>query len=203
MSILNAFVEPHRAVVGVDTAAFATTDAQCSKLVPLAHMPAIIASRGYRFFLSTLLAFVHGSFTDLDVMLAHLHQFFPHARAGALANAKELGLDVSVLDKQEVVIVGWSPLRGRMVGFLFEQQDPVKGFECTEFTDLKAYNAPWSDELRPLQQAAFIKPSEMGRLARAQADLFRKEAPGRAVGGRLITAVMNRDGVAISKGCAL
>lgn len=167
-------------------------------------MPAVIASRGYHYFFAQLFATVQGHFSDFDVLLEHIDKFFQAARDGALIYAKGLGQDPSVLDNQEIVAIGWSPRRKQMRGVFFEQKDPAIGFLRTDFKNLDAFCAPWAEELQPLRRAAVMgKPSDLVGLARAQAVLFRKEKPGAAVGGPMITAVLNRDGMAISKGCEL
>jgi len=130
MSILNTFVTPTRALVGVDTAAhvYSAVDmssveqaangaVEVSKLIPLPHANALIAGRGVSEMLIIVFASVMSSrmgfdeaFLAMDKTLEISLQLLRQQIAGA-------GLqDPTLIHSQEIVFVGWSQKLNQVIG---------------------------------------------------------------------------------------
>ena len=198
MSILNAWVSAERAVVGVDTAASIAAVASpgrsegashATKLLPLAHLNAIVAIRGNATFLATLAAILlMHPLRDGDQLLEALPGVLPAAFQALIAAMRANGHDTAdaatsaALAQQEIVLVAWSPSRRRFLGREYVQQDPARGFVADEIAP--EYSAPWDPSLPP--HPDFSNRVTMTAYARLQVKLLREKAPGVAAGGRFI-----------------
>lgn len=200
MSILNAFLEPERALIGVDTqfAAQHGSPRQISKLMPLIHLNAIVACRGSVFIATALFAMCQVVGSDFDELLEAMPGFLEHVSDKAAEIPGRIGVtDKMPFDGQSVIAVGWSA--GRMIGRQFEQENRETGFVAEGFNP--HYSAPWDESL---PQFPDLKTREgMGVLARAQARLLREKCPDVAAGGRFIVAEITRNSMSIAPVCEL
>lgn len=202
MTILNAWVSPDRALVGVDSEVVCAdgSRAACSKMIPLVHRRAVIACRGTLLFLTQLFNAFHMTPQPLDALLEDLPTALPIVFNQMLAAAPHYGLtDTSGLDGQTVVVVGWSPARARMIGWEFEQDDRARGFTAAELNP--SHSAPWTAELPPTPDLS--TPQGMAAYAKLQAGVLRKEVPTAAGGGEFIVASITRDDMQIVRACDL
>lgn len=190
MSLLNAFVSKDSAIVAVDTDAaredgrFAT-----SKLLPIPHLCAVLASRGQLAVLQFVFIRTCGtgfsSFDNLldsmDELLDDIAQTMPRELVVALPGTRNADL---------LALVGFSERQGRMVGTQWIRRDGGP-YEPSEFTKLVA---PWHPSLPQVPMTA----ENIERIAWLQIGLMESEHPGGAFGGRLITAAVTRSSVAVS-----
>lgn len=195
MSLCNVQVEPHRALVAVDTACLSRGRlTEGSKLAVLPHMMAVLAGRGMTGFLGMVHAYyleLPADFDDtegdlrltLNVLRTHLITAHPvHATAF----------------EAEIVLVGYSPSRGRMVAALCRCPAGAKEFTYQPI--------PWCvlgahadlGEIPPMSSV-----EAMEALARRQVALFRQRDPSTAIGGRLLIATLSPKEIAIHTQCSL
>lgn len=202
MTILNAWVEPERALIGLDTqyAAQGGSAQHISKLMPLVHMSAALGCSGSAFFMQTLFMLCQVSGSEFDELVDALPQLLKYSSERITEVAERLGVAATMpLDGQSVVIVGWSARAGRMIGRNFEQESRAEAFIAEDLNPY--YNAPWDQSLARLPESK--TPGDMAQLARAQTALLREKAPDAQSGGRFIVAELRRDGMTIAKVCDL
>lgn len=209
MSLLNLYLEPHRALVGVDTAmgihpdpeaqAWAQTQdggalpSHVSKLYPIAHSGALIAGRGSVLFFLDVIGFASmvETFDQLeDRMPALLRQ----AAEIDAARVAQLPLPEHVkFPRREILLVGWSARYGAVVAtFYLCKEGCGHEFEADEIDLLQS---PWEDV-----QGQAIEPRtdhDMLQLARAQVAHALSRYPGAPVGGRLIVAEVTKRSIEI------
>jgi hypothetical protein len=201
---LNAWVEPERALVGVDTeVAMLGVKAlgSVNKLFILIHLNAVLAFRGNLRFAAVLLAHCQNPCSNFDELLDRMPAFVRIAfrqmtRSLSLIERIRVGKS---LDEQSVVLVGCSARAGRMIGRAYEQESRETGFVVEDLNPY--YNAPWDVSLP--QFPDLKTPQGMGVLARAQTRLLREKAPDVATGGRFIVAEIRRDSMTIATVCEL
>lgn len=190
MSLLNAWVSKERALVAVDTQGLDQTGLRYpfSKLIPLAHATTVFASRGDRMYLAQLFRYYYlardpATASDYDGIVASA----PSALASVNQDCRDnAGPDTFF----HVVIVGWSPTRGRVAGMQYTG---------TTFSD--------EIESRPLERV--ISPADcisepqtpadhgsMLRLARLQAPWL--NAQGHPGGGDLVIAEIRKQRIEIT-----
>lgn len=191
MSILNVWLTPDCATVGVDTETIALngTTGHTSKLIPLIHMNSVIACRGQLLFLTILFEICHSNpIYDLDNLLAALSENLSALFKKFLEVGGTVGIpDTPNLDGNEVIVVGWSNQLKRIIGRAYIQTNRADGFHEKEIDG--RYIAP-GDMTLPVRTAS---PEDIERLVLAQVRLTDEKAPGEAAGGRFIIADLSRD----------
>lgn len=202
MSILDVWITPESALVGVDTETFAPdgTAASISKMIPLPHMNAVLACRGHVLFFQAIFGACHASGGNFDALLDKMPELLRGAFSMAMESAPLLGMeDTSPLDNQTIVLVGWSLRQGRMIGREYVQESREIGFMVDGITPY--HLAPWDQSLSRLPDPK--TPADMGELAKAQTQLLHDKAPGAAAGGRFLIAEISRQGMKIEGVCDL
>lgn len=199
MSILNVWIEPEVALVGVDTATSLIgndgTMLEYSKMFPIVHANTVVAGRGNSIFLSTLFVMCNGR-GDFDSLVEEM----PLLLQLAFDQIKDLPLlaPPEGIDRQMIVLVGWSSKLGRVAGRDFIQEDRARGFVAGEITP--HHLAPWDESFAVLPDPKTAQ--DMLTLYRAQVSFMRENAPQAAAGGRLIVARIARQGMTIAPACA-
>lgn len=200
MSILNVWIEPDAALVGVDTATGMTredgTPLEFSKMFPIVHANTIVAGRGHSLFLSSLFVMCNGR-GDFDSLVEEM----PLLLQLAFDQIKDLPLlaPPEGIDRQMIVVVGWSAKLGRMAGRDYIQEDRARGFVASEITP--HHLAPWDDSFAGLPDPK--TPADMANLASEQVRMMREKAPDAAAGGRFIVAEITQRGMQIWRGVDL
>ena len=202
MSILNVFISPDRALVGVDTEVSANGQfCECNKLLALPHINAVLGFRG------ALVTFMHtamlvlGNGGTFDEMAEKLPTLIGLAIQAMRNGAPRAGLSVEFVEQAQFTFVGFSPKYGRVVAHLFEQK---AGADLTITENLSGYCAPhWGDDALNLAVLGVQEDREgMKALALAQSRLVREREPSdSAAGGALVLAEVSREGIAISHLC--
>jgi hypothetical protein len=206
MSLLNVWLSQDKALIGVDTKGMSGDGKQSvevSKIFPLVHANVILAGRGYMPFLGIVSSALHSIGGNFDAIVERLPEVLPAAfRAFATEmtkggyDPKSDGID---LHRQDVMLVGWSPKRGRMVGMVYRQRAADEGFVAKEFS-------PWTvNPWEPVQGGPYEPSSYEAheRLAREQARFTQKTVGKRFIGGRLLIAELTRDSLSVTSRCDL
>lgn len=195
MSILNAFVTPDLALIGVDTEAMLPdgTTQQVCKLVTVPHLGVAAGFRGLDYlqmFATPAIVCFKGSFDALaetmPSMLAEAERF---CRDQFGASGDTLAFDV--------VLVGYSEGAGQMVAHAFCRRPDCE--EIKAYHDFPQFFGPDvdADQLRSLRIVA-DKPG-MEILARHQCQLIRDQEPGMPAGGRYFIAEVRRHSIHIEQ----
>lgn len=186
MSIVNVWLEPSVALVGVDTDGLdqrAGVRRNCGKMFPLPHAGCVVAGRGESRFLGCIavaLASMGEDFDDLSQAIRPLCD-------QTIQEFRQLGTVPEGLTL-ELVLVGFSWARNRMAGVELELRPGAERF-TQEDTERECV-APWHESLEGLPSPSSV--ANMTVLARAQARLLRSMGPNVAGGGKLIMARMER-----------
>jgi hypothetical protein len=195
VSILNAFVTPDLALIGVDTEAMLSDGAtqQVCKLVIAPHLGAAVGFRGIDVLQATMSPAIIGFKGTFDALA--------EAMPGNLALAErycreQFGATGDAL-KFNVVLVGYSESAGRMVAHAFDKSSEADDIKVSH--DFPQYFAPAvpSDELRALGIVADKQGMEI--LARHQCQMIRNEAPTFPAGGRFFIAEVRRRSIHIEQ----
>lgn len=185
MSLLNVWLEPAVALVGVDTDGLdaAGVRRNVGKLFPIPHAGCVLAGRGESRFLGCIAAAICNMGEDFDDLASVLKQLADQT-AGEF---RQMG---GIPDgfKLELVLVGFSWARNRMAGVEVVLEPGAAQFVEDEI-ELE-HVTPWHESLTGLPSPS--SPANMAVLARAQARLLRSMGPNVAGGGKLIMARLER-----------
>jgi hypothetical protein len=204
VSVANAFVFPDHALVGVDTEMTrADKSIGCtSKLQMLPHMPALYTCRGNVAFGAMIGGFMVAAGGDFDQLAGNLTRFANIAFANVEKTAAKENIALAQ-ERQELLLVGYSPADDRIVGKLAILEHGGESFTCVDVGGADSpgiYLAPhWGDcdEI----DAHTLDREEMIAIAMEQSRLLREREPiWTASGGRLIIAELRRDRIAIEIG---
>lgn len=202
MSLLNSWIAPEKALIACDTQVIDRhgVRSELSKLIPLVHANLILATRGHIDFLS--LVFIQCNVTpcDFDWVSDRMPQVLDHSFECLIAAGRLNGFtDLSVFDKQSILMVGWSKSRCQMHGKFYLQETPKTGFIGQ---DVNSYCVnPWEPN-----RGSPVVPNgkaELEQLALAQIHFMRRTWPDAACGGRLLIAELDRKGMTIEEVCSL
>ncbi|WP_305073470.1 hypothetical protein [Propionivibrio sp.] len=200
MSLVDVFVTPGGALVGVDTHA-RTLDGELievAKIVCLPHISTVFAFRGLSdvFFLANYFFLSHRSgFDELaegmgDIIRKTMESHKTNAGNHADENAN-------------FIVVGYSNKYGRMAGHAFEQA--AGSSEIMEKRDFPQLLAPaWGnpDDFRRLNVRA--NRAGMIAVAKEQCRLVKERGPAEATaGGRLIIAEVKKGSILMEQACRL
>lgn len=188
MSLLDAWVSDFDALVAVDTdgARIDGSRFPASKLLPMPHLNAVLAIRGQAAFLQILFLRCIGSgFDGFDQMADALPIMIEEAHENLLAYDQLIARDCRF--GHELVAVGWSHRRERMLGRQFTAGEDGKFIE----RDLGMHIAPWHSSIPRIEPVR----KNVDRIATAQVDWMQNTFPDAACGGQLLTAHVKRDGI--------
>lgn len=203
MSLVNVWLTRDRALIGVDTGAALLGGplGHVSKLLPLSHLNAILTGLGHIHFINSLFAGLQmANVPSFDALLQIVPRVLPEVFdgwAGYVATLERC--DPAELERQRVVLVGWSTAEGRPIGREFAQETRAVGWVCDPIEPY--YIMPWHDSLSGLPDP--VNAVALTTLARAQVALLRRVEPGSPIGGRLIVAQLTRGGVSMGSVCNL
>lgn len=190
MSFLNIFVDARQALVAVDTEGVAASGArlEAAKLVPMLPIGAVLAIRGS--------AALPG--LAYHVMIQHCPQSFDDAMAvaGDVVRSTLALLDQAAAHhalpppgEQQIALVGWSKLRGRMVAVVYTGQAGAGDIARDEVQELWAAPSP------DVEVDDWDSEAGMVQLFRAQRDWRVRHEPRSSGGGRMVLAELTRDAV--------
>lgn len=185
MSLINVWVTPAEAIIGVDTLSAAEDGRRlhASKVFPIAHLNAVLAWRGQSIFHDCLLMHCHmvGA-QSLDELIDAMPEML--ARVEVLVAPHLIaGKQIDFVEGNELVLAGWSQRRSRMLGWCFRKVGDMEDWQDGE---ILYCHAPKCDEDIP------NKPAFMERFARAQV----RKMNGMA-GGTLIVCRVTQNGITL------
>lgn len=185
MSIVNVWLEPSVALVGVDTDGLdaAGVRRNVGKLFPIPHAGCVLAGRGESRFLGCIAAALCNVGEDFDDLASSLKQLADQS----VGEFRQMGAVPEGM-RLELVLVGFSWMRNRMAGIELQLEPGAAQF-VEEEIELE-HVAPWHESLTGLPSPS--SPANMAVLARAQARLLRSMGPNVAGGGKLIMASIER-----------
>ena len=202
MSIVNAWVGPENAWVGVDTGATHVDGVtrEASKMVPLVHLPAVIAGRGCAAFLPAVVCNSMLKLLEFDELAAAMPEILRETFDDICKANTDAGKDLPAdFDKETIVLVGWSRRRQKMLAFEYVQQNRESGFLSRSIGPY--YFSPWIAGRpgplfrHPLDSASMIE------LAESQICLIDEHAPDAAGGGRYLVAYFDKQRMSIETIC--
>lgn len=199
MSIINAFIGPDVAVVGVDTDAIGDDGKhfECSKLYALNHVNAVVGFRGYM----TTIAFSMPSLVSFSGSFDHLADKMPEIIKAA-QKTSELSYAVANqappgdIDGTQVVLVGYSQKHGRMIGHFYEILPGSR--QLSHQVSTTNILAPGLAEIPEIE----ADRKGMETLAKAQYDWIRQTQPGKSAGGRFFIAEVTKGRIDIQEAFA-
>lgn len=187
MSILNVWLTQHRALVVADSAVALHGGAShdVAKLLTFPFAGLVAAARGDIALLNHVAAFIHASGGDIDTLggvHGSLSSMLPPI-AGQLEAAREVhGYPLG--EEAEIALVGWSPDRQCMVGFVWTRPPGRVAFACEPIDPWRiGPNANWATA--PESPTC---DADAESIATAQIRYMRAHHPKAAIGGRLTIA---------------
>lgn len=204
MSLLNVWVSAERGLVAVDSAVkIPATNSylEASKVLPLPHANLVVAVMGEVAFLGYVFYEIHHALStiDYDVLADTLHLEIDSLYKQFRWQAKFAGASPDAARGCEIVIVGWSPRRGQILGMRHSLGPDAVGFVTSEIdpwcimpaADWTAENPPAVDTVEALEQVAV-----------EQVRWTRQHQPDAAIGGRLLVAELTSSSISIRNvGC--
>lgn len=207
MSLLNIYIAPpgpgSYALVGVDTESLAVDSGkrfETSKLMPIAHLNAVLAFRGAALAQGVITAAIASGVATVDELLVHDGRNFTTALDGAARTLQMQNLSAMTVEAQEIVLVGWSRQRRRFAGRMWKRQTYAEGLVPIDIDG--AFILGGDDEVIARMRTP-TTPGAMGELAKVQCRRLREIEPGITVGGRFIVAWLRDDGMRIETVCDL
>lgn len=202
MSLVNVWISPDRALVGVDTEGVTLdgTHNEVSKMIPLVHANLVLATRGHMGFLNALFGTSYAVGGDFDAIVEKMPMILSYAFNHLMSQASSAGVaDQGNFDRQDAFIVGWSRKHCRMLGMSYSQETAKDGFTGREIDSWCV--SPWEDPgvMPPIPNT----PEVLKEVARTQASFASDPRSEAAVGGRLLVAEITRDGIIITSRCDL
>lgn len=199
MSILNVAVHPERVLLAVDTHAdivgvAGSTRVEASKLLYLPVPQVLLAARGDTAFMGAVFGNIHraGTLVDFDALIDTMQVGLDTIAVEYLAHV-ERAAGRSVAFECEIVVCGWSASACAMQGWAFERWPGDAGFGRSAIpTHRLGPNAGWATAPPPPDDVGLMRA-----LARNQVAFMAQHHPEAAIGGRLITAELQRGQVAI------
>lgn len=203
MSILNCWVQPDKALIGVDTEALSVDGSiagHVSKLQPLVGMNAIVAVTGTALFGSIAFGTTLAVYGGVDVLITKMPELLQMMYERSLKAVVDFGLELGRdPEKLSVLVCGWSTKLERPVCRYYVQTDAAVGF--IEYEPLHGVVQPclpadWSNIPDP------DTPEAMGCYAKQQARYMRQCTKAHA-GGPFVVVEITRDGMSIRPVCDL
>jgi len=202
VSLVIAYVEPERALLGVDTLAHGAdgSSGHITKLLVVPHIGAAVAFNGCMPLQQALAAALFLA-RDLDSLVATFAQSCTALLETIRQQFSKAGLPTAVFSEElsEVVLAGWSAPRRQMVGRRCLQRAPGRPFELERID--RSFAQPWSEEIEKLPAPS--SPAAMETIARAQCALLAEHDPVRCAGGRLIVAELRPGRIQLDDVCEL
>lgn len=202
MTILNAWVQPDRAVVTIDTegrdSRFGVLDV--SKMVPLVHANLLLANRGS----GGLIGIIYSGLSRVPCDFDTTVEMMPELALASLVEYERVATvhgvplsDLSPVD--QLLVAGWSLKAEQMQGWLFVRKNGERRFVPRPVK-------PWwvaPGGCFAADPAVPEGPADLERIARQQTDWHRAAHPGQAIGGRLISAEITRTSMVFKELCDL
>ncbi len=195
MTILNVYKKNDSIIVGSDSESIVGgKTSRISKIFPLPHIDGVLAGCGTTAFHLHVLnvCAVHNG--DFDSLAKEMPDMLRSAHKHFRRDAWKFGLSGDALiDRQTVILAGWSKALDSASAYVFDQETRQDGFTSSVVDE--SFITPWDERLSNCQRpdTAF----KMARLAQTQSELFLGEDPGSAAGGRFYVAHISKNEVAI------
>ncbi len=212
MSLLNVWVEPQRALVGVDTHAMYLDPRgepakgmpagrfETSKMIPIVHLNAVMAVRGSAILIAGCYVLCN---MEPRLGLDQLFNDFPAIVAKNYAQleqaARQQGHQASL--DQEVMLVGWSRRAGKMRCLMLKQVPGQAGFVPHDVDEL--WLGSWDDDAQGVPPVDPCDDRSMAELMQAQRLDARQRFPNLPIGGRALVAELSRDQICLREVASL
>lgn len=207
MTIINAYVQDDRALIGCDTECRADAKIHhVSKMAPFVHMNAVLAVAGSLLFFNKLWGSIHLSCMDFDEVVKAM----PSVLRLALNMTRTHGdLNGTKFQRgpagETVFLVGYSTRRGRMFGRCwhhFKEHDINASVHDINVSVHPSFHTTDPELLERLKALPLPdSPEAMARMAQEQAAIFHEHPelfpPPAHVGGTFIVAEITREGMTI------
>ena len=199
MTILNVWVARDSVTVAVDTSTVSddgTYIGESSKLIPLVHANALIASRGHMQFLTVIFEGAHWQPHDLDSLVDGMPMLFPQCLSQIKNLSEQKGLPSKVsFDRQCIVLAGWSSKLDRPAAWYYLQEDAQTELQVSEITSYII--SPGTDDI-PRRLHVPADSAGILALATEQRRKLNELQPGSARGG-LVVAQITRNQMKIQR----
>lgn len=202
MSIINATILPgdEAALLAVDSAGVSGhgTVFDVSKLIALPHCDTVVGFRGTLAHGINLYRQLVGHVINFEILSAGFADLLMRAIADTVNEAETVGMDLNAAPRAEAVVVGYSPMAGRVVIHHFRHD----GGTLVEHRDIRNVVAPW--ENAPACSLDGIGNNRAGliELSRRQVAIFADQFPG-AMGGDLYIAEVRCGSISIERAATL
>lgn len=204
MSILNAFVLPDVALFGVDTEVTMPDGSteERGKMIPIPHLSAVVGFRGAEPVIFSAMPSILTYRGDFDDLAANMPRIFAEALCASRLYAVNLGRNREWAEHADIVLVGYSPKHGRMMGHAYKNTPDVS--EIQHYPDFPQAIAPemTREEIQRLKIVA--DKAGMMKLAVDQCRITRERGPaGTPAGGRFFIAEIRKGSITIEQACEL
>lgn len=207
MSLVNIHLQPHRALVAVDTEVMYAKEegyGPGAKMALLPHANTLMAIRG----LNVVLGMAHfnavlsscATFDELEAAApGYLSMGLDYLESDAQNLFGKSAIEAGAFD-QELYLVGHSERRGRMCALVFSSKGS-KAVSLFELEARDAHLAPWTEAWgEPIDPDT---PERMRFLAQLQVDNGSALQPDAPLGGKLLLCELTKDEAKFSSLCVL
>lgn len=213
MTCLNLWIEDDHALLAVDTATMALATSEhgrtfhSSKFALLPHAGVALAFSGWSGLFQQLMhqAGLESDLHDYDSArgcLGRLADFSMRHQLQLVAGLPEEQRRVmlAAIDRQELLLVGWSERAQRVEATRFTQTSTDRGFEASTI-DGQFFVSPWDDVHCALPAGPFDTPGAMQALMQRQVAfaLRHRSHLAAAFGGNILTAEITRESIQIRR----
>jgi hypothetical protein len=197
VTILNLHVTSDRAFLVMDTRV--APGLNRSKFMTFGHLPAVVGVCGSSMILGTAASYI-SAVQGFDALVDHLATRMTDTFRAIRPDLEQHSTPAAgdTVEKQELVLAGWSAREGRMVAFSVVQGN--EGGGCISRPIAGHYLVPRAGEKRYGRLPRSI--DEMICVAQWQTEFINAVSPGSA-GGKLILATVTRDAIYVQTVCNL
>lgn len=203
MSILNVFITPEVALIGVDTDAMLPDGSinECSKVLFLPHIHTAVGFRGVHLMHAIANAEIMSFYGSFDHLAEVMPQILTHSLGVARENAGAIKSED--IENFEFALVGFSQKAGRMVGHVFSKSSNSPDIKIThDFPEMAAPSLPPED----LARLEIRRADKAGIRALALDQCRYIRSLGRSdfhVGGHLFITEISRGKIVTEQDCRL
>ena len=190
MSLLNAWVEPSRAVIATDTATHSqrgTSRSHMSKMLALPHLSAVVATIGNTDMCAVFMYTLADIGCDFDGFLADADNLVNNS-----VRYYESKVGAGMRDAQAVAVIGWSRARNRAVGIYGEREKRGQALIVREIEGTLVCPG-WPE----YTHRELSTDSAMLEAATSQVAHVTRVAPDCPIGGRLLVAEISARGITL------
>jgi hypothetical protein len=202
MTILNALIEPGRAVLATNSESFGFADGRvgrCEKLMLFPGVSAAICGRGQLSFLFNVFRSCFMLQGDCDAMVDHIPTVWAYVRERLMSDIAKSAPSVDGLNGDaQLVLAGWSARSQRMIGHCFAQVGDDAEMMSAELGEICI--------ISPFEKVYGLPP-ELPATTRGMHEFVAKQSAkaiehlgaGSSMGGESIVCELTRDTIAVTR----